>query len=91
MTVRPTLLALTVTLALAALAFAPRPAAAEEPKSDARRGDQTAYEFDDELVNGDTANPNGEVLHVRKRGQRESLIRARTHWIPELLKTSENL
>ena len=88
MTVRPTLLALT--LALAALASAPRPAAAEEPKSDGR-GDLTAYEFDDELVNGDNANPNGEVLHVRKRGQRESLIRARTHWIPELLKTSENL
>jgi len=74
--------------ALAALA---EPASAEEPKPNPPRGELTAYRFDDDLVTGDTANPNGEVLHVRKRRERESLVRARTHWVPELLKTAEDL
>jgi hypothetical protein len=90
MTTRPTLLAVALALALLPLWAVPAPAAAEEPRSD-KNGELTAYKFDDELVTGDTANPNGEVLHVRKRGKRESLIRARTHWVPELLKTAENL
>jgi hypothetical protein len=77
--------------ALAALTGLAEPAAAEEPKADDPRGELTAYSFDDDLVTGDGANPNGEVLHVRKRRNRESLVRARTHWIPELLKTADDL
>ena len=49
------------------------------------------YRFDDELVLGDTAAPTGEVLQVRTRGWRASLIRAREHWITELCKSVENL
>jgi hypothetical protein len=86
---RPTLLALTVLLAT--FAAVPGPAAAEEPKKNDPRGELTAYRFDDELVTGDGANPNGEVLLIRKRRDRESLVRARTHWVPELLKTAEDL
>ncbi|HMI93609.1 MAG TPA: hypothetical protein VK509_19685 [Polyangiales bacterium] len=77
--------------ALAALTGLAQPAAAEEPKKNDPRGELTAYDFDDDLVTGDNANPNGEVLHVRKRRNRESLVRARTHWIPELLKTADDL
>lgn len=87
MTVRRTF---AFTLALLLPAATALPAAAEEPTSDPR-GELTAYSFEDELVTGDQVNPNGEILHVRKRGQRESLIRARTHWVPELLKTAEDL
>ena len=86
MTTRHTL-SFTVLTALFALAL---PAAAEEPEHNLR-GESTAFSFEDELVTGDSANPNGEVLHVRKRGARKSLIRARTHWVPELLKTAEDL
>jgi hypothetical protein len=80
-----------LTALLAALAVLPSQAAAEDPKPTDPRGELTAYSFDDELVRGDTTNPNAEVLLVRKRGKRESLVRARTHWVPELLKAAEDL
>jgi hypothetical protein len=86
---RPTLLVLTALLAT--VAVLPRSAAADEPKKNDPRGELTAYHFDDELVTGDGANPNGEVLLVRKRRDRESLVRARTHWVPELIKTADDL
>jgi hypothetical protein len=54
-------------------------------------GRVTDYRFDDDQVFGDHPNPDGEVLRVRTRDQRESLVRARTHFIPELLKSVENL
>lgn len=49
------------------------------------------YTFDDEQVFGDHPSPDGEVLRVRTRGPRDSLVRARTQFIPELLKSVENL
>jgi hypothetical protein len=51
----------------------------------------TVYDFDDDLVQGDLVRPDGENLVVRKRGARESLIKIREHFIPELLKSVENL
>jgi hypothetical protein len=35
--------------------------------------------------------PDGENLMVRRRGARESLIKIREHFVPELLKSVENL
>ena len=78
-------LGLLVSLACAA------PAAAEEPADDGGRGEVTSYRFDDDLVAGDTVQPNLEVLHARKRGERNSLVRARPHFIPELLKSAADL
>lgn len=54
-------------------------------------GDATTYDFDDDLVTGDLVRPDGELLNVRRRGQRNSLIRIREHFIPEMLKSVENL
>jgi hypothetical protein len=51
----------------------------------------TVYDFEDDLVQGDLVRPDGENLVVRRRGARESLIRIREHFIPELLKSVENL
>ena len=51
----------------------------------------TTYGFDDEQVFGDHPSPEGEVLRVRTRQRRDSLVRARTHFIPELLKSVEKL
>lgn len=51
----------------------------------------TTYDFEDDLVTGDLVRPDGELLNVRKRGRRASLIRIREHFIPELLKSVENL
>lgn len=51
----------------------------------------TSYDFEDDLVQGDLVRPDGENLMVRRRGARESLIKIREHFIPELLKSVENL
>jgi len=51
----------------------------------------TTYDFDDDLVTGDLVRPDGEMLQVRRRGQRTSLIRIREHFVPEMLKSVENL
>lgn len=53
--------------------------------------DETSYDFEDDLVQGDLVRPDGENLMVRRKGARESLIRIREHFIPELLKSVENL
>jgi hypothetical protein len=54
-------------------------------------GDATSYDFEDDLVTGDLVRPDGENLMVRRKGARESLIKVREHFIPELLKSVENL
>jgi hypothetical protein len=70
---------------LAAVAIPAVPAAAQD-------GDNTtSYDFEDDLVQGDLVRPDGENLMVRRRGARESLIRIREHFVPELLKSVENL
>jgi hypothetical protein len=51
----------------------------------------TSYDFEDDLVQGDLVRPDGENLMVRRRGARESLIKIREHFVPELLKSVENL
>lgn len=75
------LLTVWVIAAIGALAL---PAAAQDEN-------QTSYDFEDDLVQGDLVRPDGENLMVRRRGARESLIRIREHFIPELLKSVENL
>jgi hypothetical protein len=60
------------------------PAAAQDDNA-------TSYDFEDDLVQGALVRPDGENLMVRRRGARESLIRIREHFIPELLKSVENL
>ncbi|MBX3245696.1 MAG: hypothetical protein KF901_00795 [Myxococcales bacterium] len=57
----------------------------------AQDGDATTYDFDDDLVAGDLVRPDGELLNVRRRGRRASLIRVREHFIPEMLKSVEDL
>lgn len=57
----------------------------------AEGGNTTSYDFEDDLVQGDLVRPDGENLMVRRKGARESLIRIREHFVPELLKSVENL
>jgi len=65
-------------------AAAPPAAAAAEPSA-------TTYDFEDDLVTGDLVRPDGELLSVRRRGNRASLIQIREHFIPEMLKSVEDL
>jgi hypothetical protein len=59
--------------------------------STASAQESTTYDFEDDLVTGDLVRPDGEMLQVRRRGRRASLIRVREHFIPEMLKSVENL
>jgi hypothetical protein len=67
------------------------PGAAQADDHDDHDDNVTEYAFVDDMVHGDLANPNGEVLTVRRPGARPSLVRARVHYIPELLKSVEHL
>ncbi|MCP4604295.1 MAG: hypothetical protein GY847_27870 [Proteobacteria bacterium] len=53
--------------------------------------EKTEYSFDDDVVTGDLVRPDGELTVVRKKGKERSLIRVRQHFIPEMLKSVENL
>jgi len=61
------------------------------PSASAQEGDTTTYDFEDDLVQGDLVRPDGEMLNVRRRGRRASLIRVREHFVNEMLKSVENL
>jgi hypothetical protein len=65
------------------------PALAQEP-ADAP-GDTVSYSFEDDKVLGDGVAPLGEIMTIRKRGQRDSLVRARQSFVPELLHSVEAL
>jgi hypothetical protein len=66
-------------------------AATASAQDEAGGGNATTYDFEDDLVQGDLVRPDGENLMVRRRGARESLIKIREHFVPELLKSVENL
>jgi hypothetical protein len=51
----------------------------------------TIYKFEDALVPGDLFKPDGERLVVRKGSERRSLVEARTNYVPEMLKSIEDI
>lgn len=60
-------------------------ARADEPEA------STRYDFEDELVRGDLVRPDGEILEVRRRHGRRTLIRVRESFVAELYKSVERL
>lgn len=80
----------TMLLALA-MSLLTVPALAQEEAAAQGEPPPTEYNFDDDLVQGDLVRPDGEMLNVRRRGRRGSLIRIREHFIPEMLKSIEDL
>jgi hypothetical protein len=66
-------------------------ASAQDKAAGGEAGGATSYDFDDDLVTGDLMRPDGEQLLVRRRGNRASLIQIREHFIPEMLKSVEDL
>lgn len=78
-------------LVLGLLSAALLPAAASAQSGVVQLEEVTNYDFEDDLVTGDLVRPDGEMLNVRRRGRRASLIRVRELFLPELLKSVENL
>jgi hypothetical protein len=77
-----------VTLAVTPAAFAQAGGgAAKDTKTDEGYG----YEFDDDPLNAGGFGPNDATIRVRPRAARTTLIRPRTSFVPEMLKSVENI
>ena len=82
-----------------ALAAAPRAfAQAAAPAAAAPAGDdnvqykaKTVYDFEDDTVEGDLQRPDGELVSSQKKAQHSSLIEIRKDFIPEMLKSLEDV
>ena len=73
-------------MVIAPAAFAQK-AKAKETKSDEGYG----YTFDDDPLNAGGFGPNDATIRVRPRAARTTLIRPRTSFVPEMLKSVENI
>lgn len=54
-------------------------------------GDGYGYSFDDDPLNAGGFGPNDATIRVRSKAARTTLIRPRTSFIPEMLKSVENI
>jgi hypothetical protein len=52
---------------------------------------KTVYDFDDDTVEGDLVRPDGEFVDSRKGAKHSSLIKIRENFIPEMLKSAEDI
>ncbi len=52
---------------------------------------KTSYDFEDDLVEGDLLKPEGEVLGSRAKTKHSSLIKIRENFIPEMLKSVNDI
>lgn len=52
---------------------------------------QTVYDFDDDIVEGELQRPDGEMIDTIKKADHSSLIKIREHFIPELVKSAEDI
>lgn len=86
---------------LGTFAFASQAAAQDGPVPEATRdgGDggattfkkETVYDFDDDVVEGNLIKPDGALVGGELHGKRSSLIKIRADFIPEMLKSVEDL
>ena len=73
-------------------------AAAPPPAAGGGGGDEnvqykakTVYDFEDDTVEGDLQRPDGELVSSAKKAQHSSLIEIRKDFIPEMLKSLEDV
>jgi hypothetical protein len=74
------------TSVMIALAASTAAAQAEAPS-----GEGYGYTFDDDPLNAGGFGPNDATIRVRAKAARTTLIRPRTSFVPEMLKSVENL
>ena len=65
--------------------------AAAQPIQESKTDDGYGYSFDDDPLNAGGFGPNDATIRVRARAARTTLIRPRTSFVPEMLKSVENL
>jgi hypothetical protein len=76
---------------------APKPAAAKPGPAPAGGDDnvaykaKTVYDFEDDTVEGDLQRPDGELVDSMRKVKHSSLIEIRKDFIPEMLKSLEDI
>ena len=71
------------------LAMAQAPAGGGAPKVSYKK--KTVYDFDDDVVEGELQRPDGEYIDTRRKAKHSSLIKIRENFIPEMLKSAEDI
>jgi len=77
----------TTAFAQAAAAGAAAPAGDDNVQYKAK----TVYDFEDDTVEGDLQRPDGELVSSQKKAEHSSLIEIRKDFIPEMLKSLEDV
>ena len=78
--------------AFAQAAAAPAAAAAAPAGDDnVQYKAKTVYDFEDDTVEGDLQRPDGELVSSQKKAEHSSLIEIRKDFIPEMLKSLEDV
>jgi len=83
-------------LSLTALVGMVTPALAEDKPAaggddNAQYKAKTVYDFEDDMVEGDLQRPDGELVSGQRRTDHASLIEIRKDFIPEMLKSLEDI
>jgi hypothetical protein len=84
-------------LLVAGFVFGSVAVAVAAPPAPAAGGDgveykkETKYDFDDDNVEGDLVKPEGEMIGSVGKAKHSSLIKVRQHFIPEMLKSAEDI
>ncbi len=82
---------ISLTLILVALSLGVVSVASAQDAKDSAGGDGYGYEFEDDPLSAGGFGPNDSRIRVRRGAQRSTLIKPRTQFIVELLKSVENL
>ena len=81
-----------LTSATLLLGAVPAPSAfAQDAAGDVQYKQKTVYDFDDDVVEGDLVRPDGEFVEARSKAKHSSLIKIRENFIPEMLKSAEDI
>jgi hypothetical protein len=80
-----------VALSFGLTAFMAAPSVFAQAVKDTKADDGYGYEFDDDPLNAGGFGPNDATIRVRAKAARTTLIRPRTSFVPEMLKSVENI
>jgi hypothetical protein len=72
-------------------AAAPAAGAAPAGDDNVQYKAKTVYDFEDDTVEGDLQRPDGELVSSQKKAEHSSLIEIRKDFIPEMLKSLEDV
>jgi hypothetical protein len=96
LTIKLVLLSLTLAVSSSAVistakAADPKPAAGGGGEENTQYKAKTVYDFEDDMVEGDLQRPDGELVNSLKKTEHSSLIEIRKDFIPEMLKSLEDV